>query len=70
LERKLANQVVDLNPNMPESEITEEVELGETIKTQDALKCCRPNSAYSTASKPAFEGGDSAMELLEDGGAM
>ena len=49
-------------------EITEEVELGETLKSQCPL---RPDSAYSTKSQPIHEGGDDGMmEMVEDGTNM
>ena len=64
---KNANQVAMQN-TPAESEITEEVELGESLKSQVCLMASiRPESASSTNTKSVYEGGDSAMELLEDG---
>ena len=67
---KNANQVAMQN-TPAESEITEEVELGETLKSQVCLMATiRPESASSTNTKSVYEGGDSAMELLEDGAGV
>ena len=64
---KDTNQVEILDI-VKESEITEELDLENTLKSERAL---RPISAYSSISKQVYEGGDSAADLLdgvEDGG--